>query len=70
MSSFRNCLIALAILCSAPFGVYSATHEVTVGNNFFSPNDLTIQVGDTVRWTNNAGFHDVTADDFSWASPT
>lgn len=52
-------------------GVYAATHEVTVGNNFFSPNDLTIEVGDTVRWTNNANrTHDVTADDFSWASET
>lgn len=47
------------------------THIVTVGDDFFSPNDLTIQVGDTVRWENAAGGnpHDVTADDFSWASP-
>lgn len=36
----------------------------------FSPNDLTIQVGDTVRWTNVDGFHDVTEDNFSWASET
>ena len=49
---------------------HAATHDVTVGNNFFSPNDLTITVGDTVRWTNSAGFHDVTADDATWASPT
>lgn len=29
-------------------------------------------MGDTVRWTNIPGgsFHDVTADDLSWASPT
>lgn len=48
-----------------------AVHDVVVGNNFFSPNDLTIEVGDTVRWTNNSGRpHDVTADDFSWASVT
>jgi plastocyanin len=48
----------------------AATHDVLVGNNFFSPNDLTIEVGDTVRWTNSSGFHDVTADDGSWASET
>jgi len=48
----------------------AATHDVMVGNNFFAPNDLTIEVGDTVRWTNNGGFHDVTADDGSWASET
>jgi PKD repeat protein len=51
--------------------VFPATHDVTVGNDFFSPNDLTIKVGDTVRWTNNANrMHDVTADDFSWNSVT
>jgi plastocyanin len=49
----------------------SEVHDVVVGNNFFSPNNLTIEVGDTVRWTNNSGGpHDVTADDFLWASVT
>jgi hypothetical protein len=35
------------------------------------PDDITIAVGDTVRWVNGPGgsFHDVTADDYSWASP-
>ena len=70
MSSDRYFLCSLLSLCVLPLAAQAATHEVTVGNNFFSPNDLTIQVGDTVRWTNSSGFHDVTADDFSWASPT
>jgi plastocyanin len=70
MFAVRFCLGALILLCSSPLTLRAATHDVTVGNNFFSPNDLTIQVGDTVRWTNNSGFHDVTADDFSWASVT
>ncbi len=50
----------------------AATHEVQVNDNFFSPNDLTIEVGDTVRWVNAAGgmMHDVTADDGSFASNT
>ena len=30
------------------------THDVTVGNNFFSPSNLIIEVGDTVSWTNAA----------------
>ena len=48
------------------------THEVAVNDSFFAPNDITIEVGDTVRWINAAGglLHDVTADDFSWASET
>lgn len=61
--------LAAAFLLPA-FCLNAATHDVSVLNNRFSPNDLTIAVGDTVRWTNNAGFHDVTADDGSWASQT
>ena len=72
-------------MIKAPFMVWAAIgfvlvpaiagaeiHVVTVQDNFFSPNDLTIQAGDTVRWTNAAGgaIHDATADDFSWASVT
>lgn len=54
-----------------PFTALAATHEVSVNINSFSPNELSIEVGDTVRWTNNSGLtHDVTADDFSWGSAT
>ena len=63
-------LAAIACFCFLQMHALAETWDVTVGNNFFSPNDLTIQVGDTVRWTNNSGFHDVTADDGSWASQT
>ncbi len=34
-------------------------HEVEVGNHYFAPQDLTIVPGDTVRWTNVDGFHNV-----------
>jgi plastocyanin len=62
--------LLLALLLATPAAL-AAVHNVTVGNDFFSPNNLTIEVGDTVRWTNNANMlHDVTADDFSWNSPT
>ena len=59
----------MALLLS-PLLAQAATHDVTVRNNFFEPNDITIEVGDTVRWTNNSGFHDVTADDGSFNSAT
>jgi len=62
--------ITLALLLAAT-SAPAAVHDVVVGNNSFNPNDLTIAVGDTVRWTNNAGMtHDVTADDLSWNSAT
>lgn len=56
----------------APALAFAEIHIITVNDNFFSPNDLTIQAGDTVRWMNAAGGnpHNATADDFSWASVT
>jgi plastocyanin len=66
----RITFAAIACFCFLPLNALAETWDVTVGNNFFSPNDLTIEVGDTVRWTNSSGFHDVTADDGSWASET
>jgi plastocyanin len=44
----------------------AAIVNVVVLNDRFSPNDITINAGDTVRWTNNAGPHTVTADDGSF----
>ncbi|MCP3978233.1 MAG: hypothetical protein GY716_02720 [bacterium] len=32
---------------------------VAVNNNFFEPGSMVVQVGDTVDWTNNSGFHNV-----------
>jgi plastocyanin len=66
----RPILTAVAISCACPLSLAAVTHEVTVENFRFSPNDLTIEAGDTVRWTNAEGFHDVTADNFSWSSAT
>ena len=44
------------------------THVVqALANNTFSPANLTIRVGDTVRWENSGGGeHNVTADDGSF----
>jgi hypothetical protein len=53
--------------------IAATTWEVQVLDpRSFSPNNLTIEVGDSVRWVNAAGgsAHDVIADDFSFASPT
>jgi len=66
---FIASIVSFAML---PLAAFAEIHVVTVGDNFFSPNDLTIKAGDTVRWMNAAGGHphDVTADDFSFASTT
>ena len=62
------CLLPLFCLL-VPLPGRAEVHIVTLGNNFFQPNDLTIKAGDTVRWVNSTGFHDVAADNFSWSSP-
>jgi hypothetical protein len=70
--SLRRFLI-LAACCHVlfPGSIFAATHDVAIGDNFFSPNDLTIEVGDTVRWSYSGNRqHDVTADDGSWGSAT
>ncbi len=66
--------IPLAALWLAvfPLAATAATVNVTVSDNRFSPSNVTIDVGDTVRWTNAAGgnSHDVTADNGSFGSGT
>lgn len=34
-------------------------HDVEVSSNVFTPEDITIELGDTVTWTNVGGFHNV-----------
>lgn len=66
---FRAAL-CVALYACATTAHAQTIHTVTVGNNFFSPANLTIQVGDTVRWINAADggpVHNVTGD--TWGSP-
>ena len=70
-----TCLLLFSVIFFiTPLSATAATtHEVQVLDpRSFSPNNLTIEVGDTVRWVNASGgsMHDVTADDGSFASVT
>jgi plastocyanin len=60
------CLIL--ILALSGISNSQTTHDVTVTNFSFTPATLTITVGDTVRWTNVLGNHNVVADDNSFTS--
>jgi PKD repeat protein len=63
-------LLAFTSVCWLPAAGHAVTHDVSISGLRFVPNNLTIEVGDTVRWSNSGGTHDVTADDGSWGSVT
>lgn len=48
----------LLVLLAAPLAAQT-THTVVVQNFEFSPATLTVEAGDTVRWTNAGGAHNV-----------
>ena len=71
MSRKQVLTLMASFFLGLPISAHAVTHNVSIGDNFFSPTNLTINVGDTVRWTYSGDrLHDATADDFSWASPT
>jgi PKD repeat protein len=70
MLTMQRIAMTLALCLCLPRMVGAETHNVSISGLRFSPNDLTIVVGDTVRWTNGGGTHDVSADDGSWGSTT
>ena len=71
MGGKRFMILAVCGILSIPCSIHAVTHNVTIGDNFFSPSNLTINPGDSVRWTySGSRTHDATADDFGWASPT
>jgi plastocyanin len=62
----RRMLIALLAL-AAVVPARAAVVDVEVRNFVYVPNDITINAGDTVRWTNiGNGVHNVAADDGSF----
>ncbi|MBI2612301.1 peptidoglycan-binding protein [Candidatus Kaiserbacteria bacterium] len=66
--SFGAALVALALI-AFPYTSDAAQVNVTIGDSYFSPKNITINAGDTVVWTHVGGAtHTVTADDGSFNS--
>lgn len=68
MNKIYLLLVALLSLLFTGSAFSQTLHSVVLTNNVFTPNALTITVGDTVRWINEQGFHNVVADDNSFTS--
>jgi predicted lipoprotein with Yx(FWY)xxD motif/plastocyanin len=50
----------LGLMAAMHFAAYGQTsHAVSVTSNVFTPDEITINVGDTVIWTNSQGSHNV-----------
>lgn len=66
MKFFLFCFVLFSVLHLALIG--QTRHDVNISGFSFSPSQLTINVGDIVRWTNDGGLHNVVADDNSFTS--
>jgi len=58
----RGIVCAVALILSISPAVWGATHNIDVGNFFFSPTSTEIRPGDTVVWTLQSGTHTSTSD--------
>ncbi|NBC07049.1 MAG: hypothetical protein GVY26_07635, partial [Bacteroidetes bacterium] len=55
----RLTITLLLTLCFTAYLPAQQNFDVAVESNFFDPENLTINVGDTVTWINGGGFHNV-----------
>jgi plastocyanin len=63
--------ILVGLLTAGGSAVLAADHAVDIAGFAFSPQSVTVDVGDTVTWTNaDAQNHTATADDGSWDTGT
>jgi len=65
-------VVAVGLVMSSQGAAASsgATVNIEIGDNFFNPKSTTVNVGDTVVWTNKGKVaHDVTANNGSFTSP-
>ena len=58
----KNKLFMLLLTCFMAGSVMAITHTVNAGSYYYTPSALTINQGDTVKWINDGGTHDVNAD--------
>ncbi len=75
MKNYLRIIIAFgALIAFATPGAYSQKHTINVGNFYFEPSNLLVEVGDTIRWVWVEGHHTTTSTTIpsgapAWDSP-
>ena len=59
MKKISTLLIALFLVCNLSD---QSSYTVNSGNFYYTPQILTVNLGDTVHWLNDGGFHNVNFD--------
>ena len=62
ISFFTKRLFFLFSFLFSAFFLIADTHQIQSGGYYYSPSALTINLGDTVNWYNEGGFHNVNAE--------
>ena len=57
-----NKLFLTLLTCLFASSLSATIHTINSGFAYYAPNNLTINLGDTVEWINDSGNHDVNAD--------
>ena len=68
MKKVQFFLAMFFVITLSEYSLSQTVHIIEVRNNFFTPAEPTVEVGDTVRWVNIEGTHNVVADDNSFTS--
>ena len=55
-------IIFLLAIFFANIANTQTTHVINSGNFYYAPSNLNINIGDTVKWVNDNGFHNVNFD--------
>ena len=58
----KKIIILLVFSLKICYSHAQVLHLVNSGNYYYTPQTLTINVGDTVKWINDGGFHNVNFD--------
>ena len=67
-AGLKIAFLGIIMLGIAQVTVGQTSHNIAVTSNVFTPEEITIEVGDTVIWTNTQGNHNVNADQSIFAS--